>query len=209
MKTFMEYKIILIAGGSASGKTFVINKVLENLPKDNILHIDLDDYYNDLSHLSLEERKKVNFDHPKALDWKLIVKQITDLKNGLCIEKPTYDFKISNRTQITQHIEPKKIIIVEGIMALVNKKLRDLGDLKIFINCTRERRLLRRIKRDIEERGRNKEFVLKQYLETVQPMYEEIIGPSSYYADLIINNDEISTKSIDILTFLFKELLDE
>ena len=94
-------------------------------------------------------------------------------------------------------------------MALVNKKLRDLGDLKIFINCTRERRLLRRIKRDIEERGRNKEFVLKQYLETVQPMYEEIIGPSSYYADLIINNDEISTKSIDILTFLFKELLDE
>ena len=133
-------KVVLIGGGSASGKTYVLNKVLERLGNERVAHISLDDYYKDFSVLPMEERAKVNFDHPKAFDWKLMVKQITDLKNGKTIEKPKYDFTIHGRSPEIEVVEPKDLIIVEGIMALVNKDLRALGDLKVFINASSLRR---------------------------------------------------------------------
>ena len=202
-------KIILIGGGSASGKTYVLNKVLEQIPEDKIAHISLDDYYKDFSNLPFEERCKINWDHPKSFDWKLMVGQINDLKNGKPIEKPIYDFTIHGRSGKTEIVEPKELIIIEGIMALVNKDLRSLGDLKVYINASRERRLVRRIERDQRERGRTYESIIEQYFSTVLPMYEEIIAPSQYYADIIINNDGYANKSIDILVSVLKMMLED
>ena len=202
-------KIVLIGGGSASGKTYVLNKVLEQIPEDKIAHISLDDYYKDFSNLPFEERCKINWDHPKSFDWKLMVGQINNLKNGKSIEKPIYDFTIHGRSGKTEIIEPKELIIIEGIMALVNKDLRSLGDLKVYINASRERRLVRRIERDQRERGRTYESIIEQYFSTVLPMYEEIIAPSQYYADIIINNDGYENKSIDILVSVLEMMLEE
>lgn len=200
-------KIILVGGGTASGKTYVIRKVVEQLGTDKVTHFSIDDYYKDLTNLSMEERKKQNFDHPKAFDWKLMKEQLTALKNGETVEKPIYDYVNHNRSKETKVVEPKDLIIVEGIMALVNKEVRELGDLKIFINASRERRLLRRMERDINERGRSYDSIVDQYFSTVQPMYEEIIGPSEYYADLIINNDGYDNKSIEVLTAVLKDVM--
>ena len=200
-------KVILIGGGSASGKTYVLKKVLEKIPEEKIARISLDDYYKDFSTLPMEEREKINFDHPKSFDWKLMVEQIKDLKNGKSIEKPIYDFTIHGRKKETEIVEPKELILVEGIMGLVNKDLRALGDLKVYINASRERRLVRRIERDQRERGRTYESIIEQYFATVLPMYEEIIAPSQYYADLIINNDGYTTKSIDVLVSVLKTMM--
>ena len=201
-------KIVLIGGGSASGKTYVLRKVLEQIPEDKITRISIDDYYKDFGVLPMEERVKVNYDHPKAFDWKLLNSQIKDLKEGKTIEKPIYDFTIHGRSMMTEIVEPKELIIIEGIMALVNKDLRALGDLKVYINASRERRLVRRIERDQRERGRSYDSIIEQYFSTVLPMYEEIIAPSQYYADLIINNDGGSTKSIDVLVSVLRNLLE-
>ena len=200
-------KVVLIGGGSASGKTYVLKKVLEQIPEEKITRISLDDYYKDFSNLSFEERAKINYDHPKSFDWKLMVEQIKQLKNGNPIEKPIYDFTIHGRSGKTEIVEPKELILVEGIMALVNKDLRALGDLKVYINASRERRLVRRIERDQKERGRTYESIIEQYFTTVLPMYEEIIAPSQYYADLIINNDGITTKSIDVLVSVLNTMM--
>ena len=201
-------KIVLIGGGSASGKTYVLRKVLEQIPEDRITRVSIDDYYKDFSVLPMEERVKVNYDHPKAFDWKLMNSQIKDLKEGKTIEKPIYDFTIHGRSSKTEIVEPKELIIIEGIMALVNKDLRALGDLKVYINASRERRLVRLIERDQKERGRSYESIIEQYFSTVLPMYEEIIAPSQYYADLIINNDGYSTKSIDVLVSVLENMLE-
>lgn len=200
-------KVVLIGGGSASGKTYVLKKVLEQIPEEKITRISLDDYYKDFSNLPFEERAKINYDHPKSFDWKLMVEQIKQLKNGNPIEKPIYDFTIHGRSGKTEIVEPKELILVEGIMALVNKDLRALGDLKVYINASRERRLVRRIERDQKERGRTYESIIEQYFTTVLPMYEEIIAPSQYYADLIINNDGITTKSIDVLVSVLNTMM--
>ena len=202
-------KIILIGGGSASGKTFVLKKVLEKIPADKITVISIDDYYKDFSVLPFEERAKINFDHPKAFDWKLMNEQIRALKNGQTIEKPIYDFTIHGRSPKTEVVEPKELIVIEGIMALVNKDLRSMGDLKVYINCSRERRLVRRIDRDQKERGRTYESIIEQYFSTVLPMYEEIIAPSQYYADLIINNEGYNNRSIDVLVSVIQNMLSE
>lgn len=200
-------KLILVGGGSSSGKTYVINEVIKIIGEENVVHFSIDDYYKDLSNMPLEERKKQSFDHPKAFDWKYMYEQLFALKNGNAIDKPLYDYVNYTRSNEVEHVEPKKLIIVEGIMGLVNKKVRDLGDLKVFINASRERRLLRRIERDIIERKRTKESIIAQYFSTVQPMYEEIIGPSQYYADLIINNDGYDNKSIEVLGAVLKAFL--
>ncbi len=202
-------KIILIGGGSASGKTFVLKKVLEKIPAEKITVVSIDDYYKDFSVLPIEERAKINFDHPKAFDWKLMNEQIKALKNGQTIEKPIYDFTIHGRSPKTEVVVPKELIVIEGIMALVNKDLRAMGDLKVYINCSRERRLVRRIDRDQKERGRTYESIIEQYFSTVLPMYEEIIAPSQYYADIILNNDGYETKSIDILISILKMMLNK
>ena len=202
-------KVVLIGGGSASGKTYVLKKVLEKIPEDKIARISIDDYYKDFSNLPMEERVKINFDHPKSFDWKLMNEQLKALKNGQPIEKPIYDFTIHGRSMLTEIVQPKELIIIEGIMALVNKDLRALGDLKVFISASRERRLVRRIERDQKERGRTYESIIEQYFSTVLPMYEEIIAPSQYYADLIINNDGGSNKSIDVLVSVLNNMLEE
>ena len=200
-------KLILVGGGSSSGKTYVINEVIKIIGEENVVHFSIDDYYKDLSNMSLEERRKQNFDHPKAFDWKYMYEQLSTLKSGKAIDKPLYDYVSHNRSKEVEHVEPKKLIIVEGIMGLVNKKVRELGDLKVFINASRERRLLRRMERDTVERGRSKESIITQYFNSVQPMYEEIIGPSQYYADLIINNDGYDNKSIEVLGAVLKAFL--
>lgn len=200
-------KIILVGGGTASGKTYVINEVVKLIGEENVAHLSIDDYYKDLTSLTMEERVKVNYDHPKAFDWPLIKKQLIDLKNDKTILKPIYDFTIHNRSEKTVELQPKKIVIVEGIMALVNKDIRSIGDLKIFINASRERRLLRRMDRDQKERGRSVDSIINQYFATVQPMYEEIIEPSSYYADMLINNDGYDNKSIEVLAAVLRALV--
>lgn len=202
-------KVVLIGGGSASGKTYVLRKVLEQIPEEKIARISIDDYYKDFSNLPMEERVKINFDHPKSFDWKLMNEQLNALKNGQTIEKPIYDFTIHGRSPLTEVVQPKELIIIEGIMALVNKDLRALGDLKVFISASRERRLVRRIERDQKERGRTFDSIIEQYFSTVLPMYEEIIAPSQYYADLIINNDGGSNKSIDVLVSILKNMLED
>ena len=201
-------KVILIGGGSASGKTYVLHKVLESMPEEKVAHISLDDYYKDFGALPMEERAKINFDHPKAFDWKLMNEQLKALKNGETIEKPVYDFTTHSRSPKTEIVVPKDLIIIEGIMALVNKDLRSIADLKVFISASRERRLVRRIERDMRERGRTYDSIIEQYFSTVLPMFEEIIAPSQYYADLIINNDDsYSNKSIDVLVSVLNDML--
>ncbi len=200
-------RIILVGGGSSSGKSFVTDAVIKNLGEDNVTRITLDDYYKDQADIPLEERYNVNYDHPKAFDWPLMRKQVALLKKGKEIEKPIYDFVSLTRTNKTEIVTPKKIVIVEGIMALVDEDIRELGNLRVFISASSERRFLRRMIRDKKERGRTFENIVNQYFSTVQPMYEEIVRPSSNYADLIINNDGRENLAIDVLTCVLKEEL--
>ena len=202
-------RIILVGGGSSSGKTYVTTQVIRNIGAENVTRITIDDYYKDQTDMPLEERKKVNYDHPKAFDWHLIREQIRLLKEDQAIDKPVYDFTIHNRKKGTERIVPSKLVVVEGIMALVDKKLRDIGDLKVFISASRERRLLRRMIRDRRERKRDFEGIVTQYFTTVQPMFEEIIAPSSNYADVIVNNDGHKNLAIDVLTCVFRRELEK
>ena len=202
-------KLVLLGGGSASGKTYVVNEVLKRLPKDKVTFISLDDYYKDQKEKTLEERVKTNYDHPKAFDWKLLRSQIKDLKDNKSIEKPKYDFVTHLRKEETEIVKPNKIVIVEGIMALIDAQVRAMGDLKVFIRASAERKFLRRLIRDKEERGRTIDGIVKQYFDTVQPMYEEIIEPSSNYADLIINNDGKKNLSVNILTYLINREIEK
>lgn len=200
-------KIVLIGGGSASGKTFVTRKVIEKLGTENVIHLSIDDYYKDLTDLPMEERVKVNYDHPKAFDWKLLRLQLADLKSGKSVEKPVYDFTVHNRSAVTESITPSPIVIVEGIMGLVDDKVRAISDLKVFINASRERRFLRRLIRDHNERGRTYDSIINQYFATVQPMFEEIIAPSINYADVILANDGVTNHAIDVLVQILSDFL--
>ena len=201
-------RIILVGGGSSSGKSFVTAAVIKRVGEENITRITMDDYYKDQSNIPLEARYSVNYDHPKAFDWPLMRRQIQALKEGKTIQKPVYDFVQLTRSNQVEEIVPKKVIVIEGIMALVDAEIRKLGDLKIFISASAERRFLRRLIRDRKERGRTFENIVNQYFSTVQPMYEEIVKPSSNYADLIINNDGVENLAIDVLTNVFREELD-
>lgn len=200
-------RIILVGGGSNSGKSFLTQEVIKRLGPDNVTHMTLDDYYNDQKDVPMEERMLVNYDHPKAFDWKLMRAQVADLKAGKTIEKPVYDFVAHTRSDKIEKIVPKDLIVIEGIMALVDKKLRDLGDLRVFIDASAERRFLRRIIRDAKERGRSFDNIVNQYFSSVQPMYEEIVKPSSNYADLIVKNDGVANLAVDVLTCVFREEL--
>ena len=200
-------RIILIGGGSSSGKSYVTRNVIKNVGADFVTRITLDDYYLDQKNVPMEERVKVNYDHPKAFDWTLMRSQIKDLKNDKPIRKPTYDFVNHTRSDVYEDIVPKKLVVVEGIMALTDKQLREMADLRIFINASAERRFLRRLIRDRKERGRTFESIVNQYFSTVQPMYDEIIEPSSTYSDMIINNDGVKNLAIEVLTCLFRDEL--
>jgi len=206
-------KIILIGGGSSSGKTYITKKALDKLGTDSITLLSFDDYYKDISFMPLEERKKQNFDNPDAFDWPLILSQISALKKGEQISKPVYDFNLSVRSNKTEIIVPKKVIICEGIMALENEKLRKMADLKIFVGASPERRFLRRLIRDSSERtNRSYDFIINQYFSNVKPMYDEYVKPTQFYADTIIYNEGTTqgeNKAINILTTLIKSVLND
>jgi len=178
--------IIGVAGGTGSGKTTVVNKIVESLPKDSVAVIPLDSYYNDESQATPEERKSINVDHPDAFDWHLLIEHIHALKAGLSIEMPTYSYAEFSRLPETIHITPKPVVIVEGIMVLLNKHLRDMMDLKIFVDTDPDERLIRNIQRDVVERGRTLEMTIDRYLRMKKPMHEQFIEPTKKYADLII-----------------------
>lgn len=191
--------IIGIAGGTGSGKTTVVRKIVESLPNSQVAVIPQDSYYNDNTGIPMEERRKINFDHPNAFDWKLLIHQINDLRNGKAIEQPTYSYIESNRQPETVHIEPCEVIIIEGIMALCRKELRDLMDLKIFVDADPDDRLIRVISRDMAERGRTAQMVMDRYIDVLKPMHLEFIEPTKRYADLIIPQGGNNQKAIDIM----------
>ena len=191
--------IIGIAGGTGSGKTTVVKKIVESLPENSVAVIPQDSYYNDQSDMPLEERKKTNFDHPDAFEWTLLASQINDLREGRSIEQPTYSYLTCTRLPETIHVEPKEVIIVEGIMALYDKHLRDLMDIKIFVDAEPDERLLRVITRDIAERGHPLEMLIGKYRDVLKPMHEEFIEPCKRYADLIIPQGGHNAKAIEIL----------
>ena len=179
-------KIIGIAGGTGSGKTTVVKKIVEALPPHFVAVVPLDSYYNDTSHMTEEERRAINFDHPDAFDWKLLVKHIEMLRKGMAVEQPTYSYLKCNREKETVHVEPKPVIIIEGIMTLLNKQLRDMMDLKIFVDTDSDERLIRNIQRDCVERGRTVEMVIDRYQKVLKPMHEQFIEPTKKFADLFI-----------------------
>ena len=178
--------IIGIAGGTGSGKTTVVKRIAKALPPHCAAVIPLDSYYNDTTGMAPEERKQINFDHPDAFDWKLLTEHIRMLKDGKAVEQPTYSYIESNRQKETIHVEPKPVIIIEGIMALHFKKLRDMMDLKIFVDTDDDVRLIRNIRRDVVERGRTVDMVLDRYEKILKPMHEQFIEPTKKFADLII-----------------------
>lgn len=178
--------IIGIAGGTGSGKTTAVKKIVEALPPNYVAVVPQDSYYNDTSDLTDEQRKAINFDHPDAFDWELLSKQVKQLKAGEAVEQPTYSYLLCNRLPETVHVEPKPVILIEGIMTLVNKELRDMMDIKIFVDTDSDERLIRNIQRDVVERGRTVEMVIDRYLQVLKPMHEQFIEPSKKYADIII-----------------------
>ncbi|WP_372746429.1 uridine kinase [Lutibacter sp.] len=191
--------IIGIAGGTGSGKTTVVNQILHELPADEVCVISQDSYYNATHELSYQERTKINFDHPKAIDFDLLVNHLNKLRKGEVIEQPVYSFVTHDRTVDTLITHPRKVVIVEGILIFNSKELRDLFDIKIFVHADTDERLIRRIKRDIEERGRDVNEVLNRYQSTLKPMHQQFIEPTKNYADIIIPNDRYNTVAIDIV----------
>ena len=201
--------IIGIAGGTGSGKTTVVRKLIERLPKGEVVVIPQDSYYNDSSHVPAEERQNINFDHPDAFEWPLLAKHIEQLKKGQAVEQPIYDYITSSRLQETVHVEPKEIIIVEGIMALRDYHLRQQMDLKIFVDADADDRLIRVAQRDIVERGRTIEAVMERYQRVLKPMHEQFIEPCKRYADVIIPQGGHNNAAINMLMKFIKQELKE
>ena len=181
--------LIGISGGTGCGKTTMVEQLIAQLDEEVIL-ISQDDYYHDLSHLTYDERVAINFDHPDSIDFALLCKQLEALKEGVSIDKPVYSFVAHNRSTTTVRLSPKRIVIVEGILIFTQAELRDLLDHKIYVEADSDIRLVRRLKRDIIERGRDIEEVTDRYLNTLKPMHEQFIAPSKAYADLVVTNNE-------------------
>ena len=203
----MKPLIIAIAGGSASGKTTVVKEIVDKLKSIDITVICHDDYYKDQTHLTMEERVKTNYDHPSSLDNELFVEHLHKLLNGESIEKPIYDFVTHNRKKETLSLKPTKVIFIEGILVLEEKKIRDCANVKIFVKSDEDIRFIRRLKRDIDERGRSMDAVINQYLSTVKPMFNKYVNPSSRYADIIIPNDNKHDVAVDFLVAKIKDIL--
>lgn len=200
--------IIGIAGGTGSGKTTVVRNILRKLNTENVLVISQDNYYKDHNDLSFDEREKINFDHPRSIDFELLNEHVQALKNGETIEQPMYSFITHSRTTETIITHPKDVIIVEGILILTNPSLRELFDLKIYVHADSDERLIRRIRRDIQERGRDLEEVLTRYRTTLKPMHEQFIEPSKSHADIIVPNmKEKNDAAISVLSTLIKDKL--
>lgn len=199
--------IIGIAGGTGSGKTTVVRKIIESLPDGEVVLLPQDSYYKDSSHVPVEERQSINFDHPDSFEWELLSKHVTMLKEGKSIEQPTYSYLTCTRQPETIHIEPRDVVIIEGILALCDEKLRDLMDLKVFVDADSDERLIRVINRDILERGRTAEMVMERYTRVLKPMHQQFIEPCKRYADLIIPQGGDNKVAIDILTMFIEKNL--
>ncbi len=199
--------ILGIAGGTGSGKTTVVNQILNRLPENEVTILSQDSYYSKTDDLTYEERCEINFDHPNAIDFDLLVKDLKKLKNEETIEQPIYSFDEHNRSNETVTTYPRKVIIVEGILIYTNKELRDLIDIKIFVHADSDERLIRRLKRDMQERGRGLDEVLERYQNTLKPMHQQFIEPTKNYADIIIPNDRYNTVGVDIVRTVINEKL--
>ncbi|MDG5491529.1 uridine kinase [Psychroserpens sp. SPM9] len=199
--------IIGIAGGTGCGKTTVVNQILNELPEGEVGVISQDSYYMDTTHLSYEERVKINFDHPRSIDFELLEKHLRELRKGNAVDQPVYSFVKHNRTGDTINTKPRKVMIVEGILILTNPELRKLFDIKIFVHADSDERLIRRLKRDISERGRDIDEVLTRYQNTLKPMHQQFIEPMKEYADIIIPNNKYNTVAVDIVKTIINEKL--
>ena len=204
----MEKPILIgITGGTGSGKSTIADALYSNFSKDRITMIQQDMYYKDQSHLSMEERVKTNYDHPMAFDNDLLVEHLQKLIKGEAIEKPRYEFTIHNKTKKTTNEEPREIIIVEGILILEDERIIDLLDIKVYVDTDADIRILRRLVRDINERGRTVESVIDQYLKMVRPMHMEFTEPTKRYADIIIPEGGHNYVAIDILMAKIRDIL--
>jgi len=201
--------VIGIAGGTGSGKTTIADYILETVGPEKIAFLPHDAYYRDQTALTYEKRSQVNFDHPASLETELLIKHITDLRNQQTIHLPNYDFKTHSRTNKTIQIKPQPIILIEGILILAEPELRKLFDLKIYVDTDADIRFIRRLKRDIEERGRTTESVINQYLETVRPMHLEFVEPSKRYASVIIPEGGYNYVALDLIVARIESMLQE
>ena len=197
--------IIGIAGGTGCGKTTVVNQIINELPEEEVGVISQDSYYNETSHLSYDERVNINFDHPRAIDFDLLQNHLLELKKGNPIHQPVYSFVKHNRTKDTILTHPRKVMIVEGILILTHPEVRDLFDIKIFVHADSDERLIRRIKRDMSERGRDIDEILQRYQSTLKPMHQQFIEPTKEYADIIIPNNKYNTVAVDIVRTIINE----
>lgn len=196
-----------VCGGTGSGKTTVARRILESVGAHLIAHLPHDAYYKEAGHLPPEERAKLNFDHPDALDNDLLIEHLKELQAGRAVEIPVYDFKTHNRRAEKLRVEPQPVILVEGILIFADKRLRDLMDVKIYVDTDADLRLLRRLQRDIEERGRSISSVIDQYLSTVRPMHLEFVEPSKRYADVIIPEGGFNEVAIDMVASRLRALI--
>ena len=185
----------------------MVNSIIEELKNEEVDVISQDSYYQDTSHLSYEQRTKINFDHPKSIDFDLLVSHLKELKAGKNIQQPVYSFKEHNRTTETVTIEPRKVIIVEGILILTHPDIREMFDIKIYVHADSDERLIRRLKRDIAERGRDLEEVLNRYQTTLKPMHQQFIEPTKEFADIIIPTNRYNTVAVDIVQAIIRQRL--
>lgn len=199
--------IIGIAGGTGSGKTTVVRKIVNSLAPGEVVLLPQDSYYKDSSHVPAELRQQINFDHPDAFDWPLLLQHIQMLKEGKSIEQPVYHYQTSSRLAETIHVEPRPVIIIEGILALCDPDLRNMMDLKIFVDADPDERLIRVIQRDVVERGRTAEAVMERYTRILKPMHQQFIEPTKRYADLIIPEGGSNEIAIHILKMYIEKHL--
>jgi uridine kinase len=199
--------VVGISGGTGSGKTTLSELILEKIGRDKIAYLPHDAYYRDQKHLPLEERAKVNYDHPDSLETELLIKHIEQLKAGEVIEMPQYDFTIHNRKDETVRVEPKRVALVEGILIFVEKALRNLFDMKIYVDTDADIRFIRRLTRDVTERGRTVQSVINQYLSTVRPMHLDFVENSKRYADIIVPEGGMNPVALEMVIARLQSLL--
>ena len=199
--------IIGIAGGTGSGKTTVVRKIIESLPEGSVTVVSQDSYYKDSSHLPWDERRAQNFDEPRAFDWPLLFEQLNMLREGKSIEEPVYDYTTCSRLKETKHIEPRSVIILEGIMALVDPSIRAILDMKVFVDADSDERLIRVLRRDVVERGRTVEDLIDRYQRIIKPMHNLHIEPTKAYADIIDPLGGSNSVAIDVLRQYIKRLI--
>ena len=203
----MKPLVIGVAGGSGSGKTTVVREIIRNIGRSHVTVIHHDSYYRDVKELPFEERVKINYDHPDSLETSLLIRHLNQLNGGQSVEVPVYDFTNHLRADDTERMDPRKVIIVDGLLILWDRELRDMMDIKVFVDTDADLRFIRRLSRDIQERGRSAESVIEQYITTVRPMHLEFVEPSKRYADIIIPQGGHNLVGVDMLLTKIKSVV--